>query len=175
MALRLSPAAGADHPAIQYHRHQRVAPSRSSIASLSSHAAIQYHRHQRVAPIGTGSLQNRQGCRHSVSQASTSGTDIHPISFRSLICRHSVSQASTSGTSNLQVEPIVPYVRHSVSQASTSGTNRVLFLCREYFRRHSVSQASTSGTYSACRCPCRTSPAIQYHRHQRVAQGLRGL
>ena len=94
---------------------------------------------------GCGIYSASSSIRHSVSQASTSGTTFskkyhmsrvtaiqyHRHQRVALQCflgiglflvRHSVSQASTSGTAKIPFHATQPHFRHSVSQASTSGT-----------------------------------------------------
>ena len=132
-------------PAIQYHRHQRVARHVSPSAArwrtpppFSITGINEWHQ------AGT-SLTLQKCFRHSVSQASTSGTLVACHSALHAGVRHSVSQASTSGTRMPTQSMTGKMHRHSVSQASTSGTYTAPHQ-DSAAGRHSVSQASTSGT-----------------------------
>ncbi len=122
-----------------------------------------------MAPAATPAQAAEYWTRHSVTQASTSGTcgcglvckvcappfsntginEWHSASWQASaggLRRHSVTQASTSGTLPSGYTPSA-VVRHSVTQASTSGTPRWQLTRRTLcFYRHSVTQASTSGT-----------------------------
>ena len=83
--------------AIQYHRHQRVAPELPRVVFPRPAPAIQYHRHQRVA-LGI-SIQIPPCHFPPFSITGINEWHLHQSLFGKIPhLRHSVSQASTSGT-----------------------------------------------------------------------------
>ena len=136
--------------------------------------AIQYHRHQRVAPFFSVSGSSTRRFRHSVSQASTSGTEPQEVSFIDSTPPFSITGINEWHRKKATSRQRPRCSRHSVSQASTSGTSVPVLFTSKSYHRHSVSQASTSGTTrNEWAFRDRYCPAIQYHRHQRVAQPRR--
>ena len=180
--------------AIQYHRHQRVAQRRALKAMIDGQppfsitginewhtspfiaVEVLYHRHSvsQASTSGTGS-RSRGTCGGAAPPFSITGiNEWHSkmgASSRRVVFRHSVSQASTSGTGFqclAVLRGLPPFSITGINEWHRNARKST----REIRRRHSVSQASTSGTLEKNSAISILRAAIQYHRHQRVARSM---